>query len=230
MHKVLEGIIRNQRIASAYLFAGPPASAKTEDALAFAKRLGCAPLDQIRIKPDGAAIKIEQIREIQQVIRYGPAQSAYLAVMIERADALTAEAAAASLKMLEEPPPRVVFILLVEREDRLPATIASRCQKIVFGEEFKKWQANPENQSFYDELKGLRQKSIPEIFALSSKMEKERERIEDLLYDLAQFVKSGLGNHRLVRVLLEAVKNVKKKANLKIAMDVACLNMYETGN
>lgn len=227
MHRVLEGIVRNQRAASAYLFVGPPAAGKLEDALAFADSLGCQKIDLARVAPDGASVKIDQIRDIQRFVRYGPSAGAAMCVIVERADEMTAEAAGAFLKTLEEPPDKVVFILLVEREDRIFPTIVSRCQKIIFGEEFRRWQPKPEFAEFYDELKQAKRKSIVELFGLSARLEKEKERLEELLYELAFCAKEELGNIALVRVLLSAVKNLKKKANLKLTLDVMCLGLSE---
>jgi DNA polymerase III delta prime subunit len=227
MHRVLEKI---SRVASGYLFVGPPDSSKAEDALTFAQRLGCGKFDLVCVQPDGASVKIEQIRDLQARVRYGPTASDYLLVIVERADEMTPDAAAAFLKTLEEPPLRVVFILLVEREDRIPATIVSRCQRIFFGEKPKKWEPDPEFAFFYEELKNIRRKSVLELFELSARLEKEKGRIEALLYDLIGFAREVLGNIRLVRVLLEAVKDLKKKANLRLTLDVACLKLYEAGN
>lgn len=227
MHRVLEGIIKSKRLASGYLFMGPPDSSKAEDALAFAERLGCGKLDHIKVCPDGASIKIEQIRELQRLVRYGPSQSDYLLVMIERADEMTDEAAGAFLKTLEEPPPRVLFVLLVERLERLPETVVSRCQKIVFGEIPGAWQPNPEFDSFYADVQNIKGKNILELFELSARLEKERERIEALLYDLVFYAKKELNNIGQVRLLLEAVKNLKKKGNFKLTLEVLCLRMNE---
>lgn len=227
MHRVLEGIAKNGRIASAYLFVGPPSSAKAEDAAAFAERLGCAKIDLLKTAPEGATFKIEQVRELQRAVRYGPTAGPYLFVIIERADEMTVEAAGAFLKTLEEPPAKVVFILLVEREDRILKTIASRCQKIIFAEETRRWQPKPELRDFYAELEGIKQKSPIELFQLSARLEKEKERLEDLLYELAYFAKEELGRLAAVRVLLEAVKNLKKKANLKLTLDLMCLKLNE---
>jgi DNA polymerase-3 subunit delta' len=52
--------------------------------------------------------------------------------IIDGADTLRAEAANAFLKTLEEPPEATVIVLLVEREERLPETVLSRCQRVVF--------------------------------------------------------------------------------------------------
>jgi len=220
---VLEGIAKNKRIASAYLFTGPPASKKGEAAAAFAEQLGCRSQDKITIKPDGAALKIDQVRELQQLVRYGPSASEFLIAVVEQADTLTAEAAAAFLKTLEEPPPGVVFILLLEREDQLPLTIVSRCQKIIFGEDQSKWEPHPEFGPIYSEIRKIREKNIIEIFELASSLGKEKDKIENLLYDLVFFARYELKNLKLVRILLEAAKKLKKKANLRLTLEVALL-------
>jgi len=227
VHRVLKGIINSKRIASAFLFVGPPDSSKSEDAQAFADELGCSKFDLVRVKPDGAYIKIEQVRDLQGRVRYGPSTGDYFAVIIERADQMTPEAAGAFLKTLEEPPKGVVFILLIEREDRVPLTIVSRCQRIVFGEKFVQWTPKPEFDAFYSDLKEIKKKSVLELFELSARLEKEKERIETLLYDLVAFAKEELKDLKLVRVLLDAAANIKKRASLKLALDLACLRMGE---
>jgi DNA polymerase III, delta subunit len=234
MHRVLEGIVRNQRAASAYLFVGPPVSGKLEDALAFADSLGCQKIDLLRVVPDGAYLKIDQVREISRFVRYGPSAGPAMCVIVERADTMTAEAAGAFLKTLEEPPDKVVFILLVEREDRIFPTIASRCQRIIFGEQYRPWQAKPELAEFYDALKSVKRLSVIELFGLSARLEKampagrqEKERLEELLYELAFCAREELGNAALVRVILEAVRNLKKRSNVRLALDVMCLKLNE---
>jgi DNA polymerase III delta prime subunit len=228
MHRVLLGIIRNQRAASAYLFVGPPVSGKLEDALAFAASLGCQPkIDLTRVAPAGTTIKIDQVRELQRTVRYGPSAGPCLCVIVEQADTMTAEAAGAFLKTLEEPPDKVIFILLVEREDRIFPTIVSRCQKIIFGEQYRPWQAKPELAEFYDALKSAKRLSILELFGLSARLEKEKERLEELLYELAFCAREELGSAALIRVLLEGIKNLKKKANTKLTLDVMCLKLSE---
>src|SRR3989339_179014 len=114
MPRVLEGIVRNGRIASAYLFSGPPGSGKREEAGAFSDQLGSKSVDKIVIEPKGASLKIEQVRELQQLVRFGPSMSPVQCVIVAGADTMTDEAAGAFLKTLEEPPAGVVFVLLVE--------------------------------------------------------------------------------------------------------------------
>ncbi|OGB90176.1 hypothetical protein A2625_04255 [candidate division WOR-1 bacterium RIFCSPHIGHO2_01_FULL_53_15] len=239
MHRVLEGIAANGRIASAYLFIGPLSSAKAGEAADFAERLGCRKIDLLKVAPDlpagrqaGLSIKIEQVREIQRAVRYGPSAGDYQFVIIERADEMTAEAAGAFLKTLEEPPPRVVFILLVEREDRVFPTIHSRCQKVIFGEAFRAWRREPGN-GYYEELKAVKRKSVLELLELSARIGKENKEeeggagVQKLLYDLAYYAKEELANVKMTRIVLDAVKNLKKKANLKLTLDLMCLKLNE---
>jgi DNA polymerase-3 subunit delta' len=151
----LRGVIANERIASAYLFAGPGGIGKTTTALAFALLLNCVdPADDdactrcdscrkifdgnhpdIRlIEPEkgGRAIKIDQIREIERQIAFSPVSARYRVMIIDPAERMTDEAANAFLKTLEEPPPRNVFILNVRDPGELFPTIVSRCQRVPF--------------------------------------------------------------------------------------------------
>jgi DNA polymerase III gamma/tau subunit len=227
--KILEGIVRNDRVAGAYLFSGPPGAGKKEVAEHFVELLDCKKQDRVLIGPEGATLKIGQVRELQKWVRFGPSASRYLLAIVEGADTLTGEAAAAFLKTLEEPAAGVVFVLLVEREDRLPATILSRCQRIVFPEEAVSWQANQDFSSFYEELKNIKQRAMVELFGFSSKLEKEKERIEELLYELAYFARYQLSDARCARIILDSLRYLKRKANLKLTLDVMCLRLSEIG-
>ncbi|GEM_PF-761158 len=75
----------------------------------------------------GARIGIDQVREIQKDARFQPLESPYKAYVLPEAERLTPEAANSLLKILEDPPGYVLFLLLV-RSPRLLPTILSRCQ------------------------------------------------------------------------------------------------------
>ncbi|MBU0580103.1 MAG: DNA polymerase III subunit delta' [Candidatus Margulisbacteria bacterium] len=150
----LQGIKHTGRIAHAYLFAGAPAVGKFTTALAWGKLLNCLnPIvkeepcgeclscrkierevhpDFVKIIPDGKKIKINQIRELKKDLRYGPSEAKWKIVIIDPADALTTEAANSFLKLLEEPLPRVILILISANISSLLPTIRSRCQQINF--------------------------------------------------------------------------------------------------
>jgi DNA polymerase-3 subunit delta' len=151
----LKKIIANDKIASAYLFAGTKGIGKTTTALAFALSLNCMdPVDGdgcrrcssckktingnhpdlIIIEPDQGKkiIGIDQIREISRHLAFSPALGHYRIIIIDPTEKMTAEAANAFLKALEEPPPRNIFILNVKDPGELLPTIVSRCQKVPF--------------------------------------------------------------------------------------------------
>lgn len=78
------------------------------------------------------ALPIDLIREIQTEASYKPYEGKMKVFILADADKLTLPAANAMLKILEEPPPHVLFILTTIQPSRLPATVLSRCQQIRF--------------------------------------------------------------------------------------------------
>ncbi len=88
----------------------------------------------LRILPEkeGQAIKVDQIREASEVVSQSSLQGEYRIVIIHPANAMNANAANALLKTLEEPASGAIVLLISDQSARLPATILSRCQKIIF--------------------------------------------------------------------------------------------------
>jgi len=140
-------------ISHAYLFCGPSGVGKKTCAMAFARALLCnQPAegdacgvcrscrqveggnhpDFIKVEPDGGSIKIEQAREIQRRMTLASFQGGRQICLIDRAESMTDEAANCFLKILEEPPPGVVFILVCVQPYALPSTVLSRCQQVLF--------------------------------------------------------------------------------------------------
>ena len=148
--RCLKSAIKNNKIAHAYIFAGPPDSGRLLLAKNFAKALNCAdpenfPCDRCascvkidkNLHPDvksltyggrGGDIIIEQIRGLISDIILKPYEGRYKVFIIEDAHLLNAAAANSFLKTLEEPPANSVLILITERPSDLAPTIASRCQ------------------------------------------------------------------------------------------------------
>lgn len=126
----------SSRRAHALLLAGPEGSGKKGAAEAVARDVLESDAenhpDLIRIAPEKNAIKIESVRDLIGRVALKPVSAGKVVVIVEEADAMTTGAANALLKTLEEPPPYVLFLLLTERPDELPATIRSRCQRIQF--------------------------------------------------------------------------------------------------
>ena len=88
--------------------------------------------DHLTVRPDGEQIKIEQIQEVQEYVSLSPVVGPKRWVVFEEVHRLNNVAANALLKTLEEPPPRVIFILVTHRPNLLPETVLSRCLKIGF--------------------------------------------------------------------------------------------------
>lgn len=80
----------------------------------------------------GHAIKIDQVREVIEFIQQSALQGDTRIVLINPADDMNANAANALLKTLEEPTPGSLILLISAHQHRLPATIISRCQRLVF--------------------------------------------------------------------------------------------------
>lgn len=81
---------------------------------------------------EGATIKVDQIREVSEFVNQSSLQSEYRIVVITPADAMNVSAANALLKTLEEPSTGAILILVSDQPSQMPATILSRCQRIVF--------------------------------------------------------------------------------------------------
>ena len=144
--------IASNRVAGAYLFVGVANVGKETVALHFAKTINCLTSDtgacgtclscrkaddgnhpdlQI-IRPSGAWIKIDQIRELQKRIIYRPLEGVRKVYILTEAERMNLEAANCLLKTLEEPPADSVLILLTTNIEALLPTIRSRCQIIPF--------------------------------------------------------------------------------------------------
>lgn len=87
---------------------------------------------QMEVDADSRQIRVEQVRALIDFVGLSRQQAPLRVVVLPEADALNRNAANSLLKTLEEPPPASLFILVSQEPRRLPATILSRCQRIVF--------------------------------------------------------------------------------------------------
>ncbi len=150
--RTLRNALDGQRIAQAYLFAGPRGSGKTSTARILARALNCdrgisgepcgecdnciaiatgRSLDVMEI--DAASNRgIDDIKELRETVKYAPAQGRFKVYIVDEVHQLSKDAFNAFLKTLEEPPPGVVFVLATTEPHRILATILSRCQRFDF--------------------------------------------------------------------------------------------------
>src|SRR3982750_3999747 len=145
----LSRAIEQNRIAHAYLFAGPRGTGKTTIARIFAKCLNCTggpkvnfddndprcqeitegrSLDVLEI--DGASNRgIDEVRELRETVKYVPASSKFKIYIIDEVHMLTKEAFNALLKTLEEPPEHGKLMFATTEPEKVLPTILSRCQR-----------------------------------------------------------------------------------------------------
>lgn len=122
---LLQSIV-SKNPASAYIFTGGRGTGKTSIARAFARDLGILDADIMEL--DAAShSKIEDIRELGESVASLPFYSPYKMYILDEVHMLSKNAANAFLKLLEEPPQHVIFVLATTDPQKLPETILSRC-------------------------------------------------------------------------------------------------------
>ena len=150
---LLTRALNGNRLAHGYLFVGPEGVGKTTTARALAVHLfcqtaeanspcghcsGCIKVssgnhpDLLTIRPEGAGIKIQQIRELKKSLSFPPFEAELRIIIIEETQAMKREAGNSLLKILEEPPPNNLLLLVAADSEPLLDTIVSRCQVIPF--------------------------------------------------------------------------------------------------
>jgi DNA polymerase-3 subunit gamma/tau len=153
--RALSGAVRENRLAHAFLFCGPRGTGKTSTARILAKMVNCEKggdhgtddpcgecwqclairegqhLDVIEI--DAASHGgVEDARELREKAPTAPVQGREKVYIIDEAQRLSAPAFDALLKVFEEPPPGVRFVLCTTEPHKMPATIVGRCQRFDF--------------------------------------------------------------------------------------------------
>jgi DNA polymerase-3 subunit delta' len=109
-------------------------------------------------------ITVDQIREVVTFVNETPLQNGYRVIIIHPAAAMNTNAANALLKTLEEPTPQTLFILINDESMRLPATVISRCQRVVFTQPMTEISLIPEvstlRQEVYEGLNALTARTV----------------------------------------------------------------------
>ena len=214
----LKNALQKNRLAHAYLFAGPRGVGKTSTARILAKALNCkqgptmnpcgkcpscleiskgTSLDVMEI--DGASNRqIDDIRTLRENVKFAPTQGKFKVYIIDEVHMLTPEAFNALLKTLEEPPPFVKFIFATTHPHKMPSTILSRCQRL----DFRRIKAM--------EIVGQLSKIIKEenievdrevLFAIAKSSDGSLRDAESILDQLASFSKNKVSLKDVISVL-----------------------------
>jgi len=147
--QTMKNAILSEKIAHSYLLSGPRGVGKTTIARIFAKAMNCTDLKNgepcnvcnscIEItngnhpdvfELDAASNRgIDDVRAIQDAAKFFPIKGKYKFFIVDEVHMLTTQAFNALLKILEEPPEYLIFILATTNPEKIPATIVSRCQR-----------------------------------------------------------------------------------------------------
>jgi len=150
----LSHAIQSGKVDPAYLFAGPRGTGKTSTARILAKSLNCQHVQHPTLTPCGVchacrAIEtgssldviemdcgskggVDDARELVLNVQMAPVEGRYRVVILDESHLLSPQAQSALLKVIEEPPPRVVFILCTTELHKVLPTIVSRCLAFEF--------------------------------------------------------------------------------------------------
>jgi DNA polymerase-3 subunit delta' len=216
--------LRSHHFSHAYLFVGPDLEKKKKFALFLAKALLCTDLQDGRpcefcyscrafdrqahpdfhlLEAQGTSLKIDQVREWQPFFGFRPIAGRNQVFMILAPERLTLAAANSLLKILEEPLPQTVFLLVTEEDRLLLPTIVSRCRVLSMRGSSRENAVAAPAKSNYTSLyqllwKGKRAELLREIRLLGQERQQAKEVLEFLSQHLEQFYcaqKRKMGNN-----------------------------------
>ncbi len=242
LRRALAAKISAGTISHALLFCGPSGSGKKSWAAALAgallcphrkNALACGSCRSCRllesashpalfhIRPQGRSLGIDQIRRIRGSFYL---EGGNRVCIIEEADLMTPEACASLLKILEEPPPGLYFLLLSGRPQRLPGTIVSRCQRFTL---------HPLSRTEILEILRRQRELPPEKALLLSRLSKglpgaalalaDDASFEERLAEVAELARSLAAGGYSSRQLLSLANSLAGKEDLSFFLEMLYL-------
>lgn len=246
--EVLKNQVKNNLISHAYIFSGTRGTGKTSCAKILARAVNClnpqngSPCNECEnckmilseesfdiVEMDAASNRrIEDIRNLRDKVIFPPANLKYKVYIIDEAHMITNEGFNALLKIMEEPPKHLVFILATTEIEKIPQTILSRCQRFEFNrmdskyiiENIKKITSDLgvkiDEQSLVElanEADGAMRDALSNLDQVLSLGKKEIT-IDNLVVDL------GLADRRKIFYLVEKIIENDYKKSLKLYREI----------
>lgn len=246
--EVLKNQVKNNLISHAYIFSGTRGTGKTSCAKILARAVNClnpqngSPCNECEnckmilseesfdiVEMDAASNRrIEDIRNLRDKVIFPPANLKYKVYIIDEAHMITNEGFNALLKIMEEPPKHLVFILATTEIEKIPQTILSRCQRFEFNRMDSKYIIENIKKITSDLGVKIDEESLVELAneadgamrdALSNldqvlSIGKKEITIDDLVVDL------GLADRRKIFYLVEKIIENDYKKSLKLYREI----------
>ena len=190
--KTLNGLLDKESPPHVFLLHGPTGCGKTTIARIIAKRLGCVGSDYKEV--DTADFRgIDSVREIRKNSMFKPMEGNVRVWVLDEIHKMTGDAQNALLKILEDTPSHVFFILCTTQPEKLLSTIKGRCSKL--------------------QVKSLTEVQMSSL--LKRVVKREGQELEENIYD--QIIQNAEGHPRDALQVLEQVLSVDPEGRLEVA-------------
>jgi len=221
------------------------------ECLSCRKIVSLSHADLTVLEPEGNLLRVEQLRKLQSKLHWQKFEGRCKTVIVKNSEAMKDEAANSLLKILEDPPPDTVFILLTQTTDKILPTVLSRCQTVNAGASGSFALSEERLREFLPAAAGLLadlpQMRIYQVLGQAAAWEKNREGALHLVAAMLRILHASLtapfaGEEREAafrllalqpKTLLEAallaensLQAIHRNVNLRLLLDVFFLRLW----